>query len=46
MRDVSVSILIILWSETVRPNYLHVSTCKYVKISIQMQINANINEKP
>ena len=43
LSGISVSILIISWSETVQPNYLHVNVCHNDQKSIR---NANINEKP
>ena len=43
LSGISVSILIISWSETIQPNYLHVNMCYNFQKSIR---NANINEKP
>ena len=39
----SVSYLIISWSETAQPSYLHANMCHNVQKSIR---NENINEKP
>ena len=43
LSGLSVSFLIISWSETVQPSYLRANMCHNVQKSIR---NENINEKP
>ena len=42
MSGMSVSILVILWSETDQPNFLHTNTCHNVQTKYT---NTNIDEK-